>query len=230
MKLLLADNHTLFRDVLMHYIENVEPDIKIHPANDMQEVMDYMSGDLPAPDLAVLDQKIPGMNGLEGLEKFREDYPEIPVAIMSGHVQSRYVKKVLASGAMGYFPRTLSGKSFLKAIKLVVRGEIFIPPECDNEFLISALADNDKAGNGLSYGYMGKSVCGLKGGNNLTAREQQVLSCLLKGSSNKEIADKLGLQVVTIKLHVRGIFRKLGAKNRTQAALKAKELGFEPVP
>jgi DNA-binding NarL/FixJ family response regulator len=57
-----------------------------------------------------------------------------------------------------------------------------------------------------------------------------VLSCLLKGSSNTEIADKLGLQVVTIKLHVRGIFRKLGAKNRTQAALKAKELGFEPVP
>lgn len=219
MKLLLADDHTLFRDALVQYIERAEPNAKVTLAKDFPEVLKAMN-DNPDQDLVLLDLRMPGMNGMEGFRTMRETYPKTPLALMSGVAEASDVKAAMDLGAMGYFPKTLSGKALLKAIQLVLAGEKFLPLDHNTNKIMPAYygtpSDSD---NGSKLGAGGQDF-------NLTPRENDVLSYLLKGASNKEIANALGLQIVTVKLHVRGICRKLGAKNRTQAALIANEAGL----
>src|SRR5690606_39680833 len=140
---------------------------------------------------------------LEGLARMRALRPNTPTVIMSGLARPQDVNEALAAGAAGFFPKTLNGAALVSAVRLVLAGERFVPS-----------ADHPVAGGGEPA--LDDAVAG-----NLTRREREVLDLLTEGMSNKEIARRLDLQEVTIKLHVRGICRKLGAKNRTQAALRA---------
>lgn len=225
MKLLLADDHTLFRDTLVQYIVRAEPDAEIRLAKDLHEAEKHLE-DGYIPDLVLLDLRMPGMNGLEGFRRVRETYPKIPVGLMSGMAEPQDVRQAMEMGAIGYFPKTLSGKALLKAIQLVLAGERFLPIDHEtNEVLPAYYGDGTRGGAG--YAPLNGQGRGGKGDDlRLTARESEVLEHLVKGLSNKDIADALNLQIVTVKLHVRGICRKLGAKNRTQAALRARELGL----
>ena len=221
MKLLVADDHTLFRDALVQYIERAEPDAKIAVAKDFPGVRDVMAADA-VHELILLDLKMPGMNGMEGFRTLRARYPDVPVALMSGAAEARDVREAMDLGAAGYFPKTLPGKALLKAIQLVLTGEKFIPFENDSTAIMSSYYDDRKI-----TGISGADVFSNNAGAvNRTPREREVLTYLARGVSNKEIANALGLQLVTVKLHVRGVCRKLDAKNRTQAALKAKEMGL----
>lgn len=214
MKLLLADDHTLFRDALVLYIERAEPNSKVTLAKDLYGAMNAIEQDSEM-DLILLDLRMPGMNGLQGLKKIRDKYPEMPVAIMSGVAEPKDVYAAMELGAVGYFPKTLSGKALLKAIQKVISGEKFLPMN-EEETTIMPSYYNDYNGQSAA---VNKNI-------QLTQRESEVVSFLVQGASNKEIAQALDLQVVTVKLHVRGICQKLNAKNRTQAALAAKELGL----
>jgi DNA-binding NarL/FixJ family response regulator len=166
---------------------------------------------------------MPGMNGMEGLKVMRAAYPKTPLALISGTAEPSDVRAAMELGARAYFPKTLSGKTLLKAIHLVLAGEKFLPLDQNNDTIMpSYFGDPQDAAvrsSGPKSEYEGKNF-------SLTPRESDVLVYLVKGQSNKEIANALGLQIVTIKLHVRGICRKLGAKNRTQAALIATEAGL----
>lgn len=225
MKLLLADDHTLFRDALVQYIARAEPAAEIRLAKDLYEARAALEGGY-VPDLVLLDLRMPGMNGLEGFRKAREDFPKIPIGLMSGAADPQDVRQAMEMGAIGYFPKTLSGKSLLKAIQLVLSGERFLPIDREtNEVLPSYYGDPGRSG-APGYSPLGANANGKGEDLRLTARERDVLLQLVRGLSNKDIADTLNLQIVTVKLHVRGICRKLGAKNRTQAALKAKEIGL----
>ncbi len=228
MKLLLADDHTLFRDALVQYIERAEPGSEISVAKSLDGAIEILEKKPEKPDLILLDFRMPGMNRLEGLRRVREGWPDIPVALLSGMAETEDVKAAMELGAMGYFPKTLSGQALLKAIQLVMTGERFLPIERDtNEVMPAYYPDGEN--NTLSPYIRAHAP---ENGNseeiNLTNREKEVLTFLLSGVSNKEIAREMNLQVVTVKLHVRGICRKLGAKNRTQAALRAIELGLVP--
>ena len=215
MKLLLADDHTLFRDALLQYIERADPVAEVLLAKDLPEAFEILK-ESPRQDLILLDLRMPGMHGLEGFKSVRENYPDTPVALMSGVAEPKDIEAAIDLGAAGYFPKTLSGKALLKAIQLVITGERFIPIDHDtNKIMLSYFDDNSESCSIIKADKI-----------NLTPREQDVLSYLQEGASNKEIANALNVQVVTIKLHVRGICRKLQAKNRTQAALKAQELGL----
>ena len=220
MKLLVADDHTLFRDALVQYIERAEPDAKITVAKDFPSVMEALTKD-SEQDLILLDLKMPGMNGMEGFKQVHNKYPTVPLALMSGVAEQKDVKAAIDMGAVGYFPKTLTGKALLKAIQLVLTGEKFIPFETDSSAIMSSYYDDRKGPNGINIFTQNANDV------NLTPREKEVLGYLGRGVSNKEIANALGLQLVTVKLHVRGVCRKLNAKNRTQAALKAKEMGLE---
>lgn len=220
MKLLIADDHTLFRDALVQYIQRAEPKAGVLLAKDFYEALGILSDDEEF-DLVVLDLRMPGMKGMEGVKQLRKRYKHIPVALMSGVAEPEDVKQALDLGVSGYFPKTLSGKALIKAIQAVVAGELFVPME--------------KSGRNVRPSYYSDGVSKKRSrvdtkpqvthGKqfNLTSRELDVLFYLVTGAANKEIAAALNLQVVTIKLHVRGICRKLGAKNRTQAALIARE-------
>lgn len=208
MKLLLADDHTLFRDALVQYIMRSSPDANITLAQDFNEAMDLMKVD-PDQDLVLLDLRMPGMAGIEGFRTMKESYPDVPLALMSGLAEERDVSEAMEIGAQGYFPKTLSGKALLEGIHKVIQGEVFMPTGQDNKPM-RAYSPDHSAAQAIS----------------LTPREEEVLRFLVQGKSNKEIANALDLQVVTVKLHVRGIFRKMDVSNRTQAAMKAHDLGL----
>lgn len=213
-KLLIADDHTLFKEALVQYIERAEPDMEAVVAGDFHGVMQAIE-EGEEPDLVLLDLRMPGMNGLQGIEKLHEKHPDILVALMSGVAEKKDIQQALEIGVCGYFPKTMSGRAMMQAIKDVLAGKPYIPKDHNtDEFLPSY------------YGNEDNKTLPDSANIDLTPREMEVLSFLLEGAANKEIARALDLQVVTVKLHVRGICKKLGAKNRTQAALIARELGL----
>ncbi len=216
MKLLLADDHAMFRDALVDYLQRTELNADVTIAKDMNEVMEVMQGG-DKFDLVMLDFRMPGMDDLRGLESLLEHYPDTRAVILSGMARTKDVEKAMDMGAAGYLPKTLTGKALINGINKVMAGEKYVAIDYNtNEIMASSKGhegeDADVADSGAKA--------------DLTPRESEVLEFLLRGASNKEIARSLDLQVVTVKLHVRGICRKLGAKNRTQAALKAQQMGL----
>ncbi|MCB9965776.1 MAG: response regulator transcription factor [Rhodospirillales bacterium] len=238
MKLLVADDHTLFRDALLQYIQRADPQAEVLLANDVQGTFSYLEAD-EYPDVILLDYKMPGMSGLKGLEQIRKSYPEIKVALMSGLIEPAEIKKAIEMGIVGYFPKTMSGKAFIKAIQLVLTGERFFSFDSEAHSLMPSYygdmelpSESPETKHPPSHNMSPQDD--VRDGTDvarrlarLSPRELEVLSYLIQGDANKEIANKLDLQVVTIKLHVRGICRKLGAKNRTQAALIAQECDLQ---
>lgn len=202
MKILIADDHDLVRDTLSAFMEN-EPDIQVTTAADLDEACEAARNTLF--DLILLDYSMPGMNGLEGLSKTMEAGDGRPVAIMSGIAPKAIAQDALDAGAIGFLPKTMGAKSLINAVRFMAAGETYVPVK----FMTAEEAEPE---NPIAKG--------------LSQRELEVLSGLCRGLSNKEIARELDLQEVTIKLHVKTTCRKLNAKNRTQAAMIAKEAGL----
>ena len=145
---------------------------------------------------------MPGMSGLEGVRKATAANGAKTVALLSGSAPRGVAQEALAEGAIGFLPKTLGAQSLINAIRFMASGETYMP--------ISVMQEEDAAASNP----LAKS---------LSERELQVLEGLCKGQSNKEIARDLDLQEVTIKLHVKTLCRRLDAKNRTQAAMMAKD-------
>jgi len=202
MKVLIADDHDLVRDTLSAFMEN-KPDIQVTAVADLDAACDAARKTLF--DLILLDYSMPGMNGLEGLEKAMAAGDGRPVAIMSGIAPKAIAQDALDAGAIGFLPKTMGAKSLINAVRFMAAGETFVPVK----FMTAEDAEPE---NPIAKG--------------LSQRELEVLSGLCRGLSNKEIARELDLQEVTIKLHVKTTCRKLNAKNRTQAAMIAKEAGL----
>lgn len=212
MEVLIADDHGLVLDTLKAFVERLDPSIKVHTATNLGDAIEIAR---PPTDIEVviLDLNMPGMNGLDGITTMKTANPNVSVALMSGAASREEVMRAIAAGAAGFLPKTLNAKALVSALQLLRCGEKFVPwgvlsnePEAAGETVESPPpADHDAA---------------IK----LTARERQVLDRIMNGESNKEIARALDLREVTVKLHLRGVYRKLGVKSRLQAARKATEL------
>lgn len=201
MRILIADDHDLLRDVLRSYLE-AEGGFSVETVADLPQALAAIARG-PAFDLVLLDYAMPGMNGFDGLEAAVTASDGRPVALMSGLAPSGVPDRVLACGGAGYLPKTLPARSVVNAIRFMAAGEIYVPLDLARPQGAQPAAD---AG--------------------LSPRERQVLSGLCAGHANKEIARELGLREPTIKLHVKLICRKLGARNRTHAAMIARERGL----
>ncbi len=203
MRVLIADDHDLLRDTLVMYLES-SGDIETVSAGTFDQACGIVETDGPF-DLVLLDFNMPGMRGLTGLEKIlaMENGPR--VALISGEATRDIAERALEAGAAGFVPKTLAAKSFVNAVRFMAMGEQYAPID----FMT---AEDDTPPNPLA--------------EKLSQRELQVLKGLTEGKSNKEIARDLDLQEPTIKLHVKTLYRKVGASNRTQAALIAREAGL----
>ena len=196
MRILLADDHDLVRETIAMFVASEGMD-EVTGVSSVDEALDAVTKTGPF-DLILLDYNMPGMHGLNGLSQVITANGDKPVALLSGEAPPHVVNAAIEAGAAGFVPKTLGAKSMISAIRFMSRGEVYVP-----------------------FDYMQKA--GSPEIEGLTQRESQVLAGLSEGKSNKEIARDLALQEVTIKLHVKTLCRKLGAKNRTQAAMIAKD-------
>jgi len=198
---LLAEGQSLVRDMLVQYLAEHWPGCDVRAVIDADTLATALTR-LPAPDLVLLGD-IAGTDALvPTVAEVRQAVPAGAIAIYAPVGERRMAARLVAAGAGGILPKRLSRHAFLTALDLVVLGEVFVPwdlqePRPDGRVALD-----------------------------LTAREREVLALLGEGKPNKEIAAALGISEVTVKLHVRGLFHKLGASNRTQAVCQAIRFGL----
>lgn len=203
MRVLIADDHGLLRDTLVMFMDS-QGDIVTLTAENLKTAHELIATE-PRFDLIMLDLNMPGMNGLDGLKATIALDGGQRVALISGEATREIAEKALAAGAAGFVPKTLPAKTLINAVKFMAMGEQYAPID----FMT---APEEEESNPLA--------------DKLTARELQMLQGLTEGKANKEIARDLDLTEPTIKLHMKTLYRKLGAANRTQAALLAREAGL----
>ncbi len=204
MRVLIADDHDLLRDTLALYLSQ-EEGIESVPAADFDGARSLAADSGPF-DVVVLDFAMPGMNGLEGLREALGWSGTRAVALMSGIAPREVAEAAYSMGAAGFLPKTMPARTLASAVRFMGSGEIYTPVD------LVAAAGSDAGAHPMA--------------GRLTRRELQVLEGLCRGRTNKEIARDLDVMEPTVKLHVKTLCRKLGASNRTQAAMIGKETGL----
>ena len=225
MRILLADDHVLFREAMMLFILSFRPDWKIDIASSFTDAYQKLENG-STYDLVLLDLRMPGMNGTEGLSTLIKHYPNQYAAILSGVAEEHHVHETMALGSRAYFPKTLSGKVLVRAIELVISGQKFIPMDETGKKLMPAYYDDYKEINDSESINPPEQSVADNSIATLTPREKEVMQYLAQGLSNKDIAANMTLQISTIKLHVGNICKKLNVENRTQAAIIAYQYGL----
>ncbi len=213
MRVLIADDHDLIRDGVKPFLEVLDDHVEISEAGNLPEALDS-AGREPRPDLVLLDLKMPGMNGLQGIEKMVAMAPDARVVVISGFYNRSDILGAIEKGAVGYIPKTMTGKSLVNALKLVLAGEVYLPAKI--------LEAQGQEANGAASGNDGVL-------SQLTSRERDILGRLIEGRTNKEIGRSLGVQEITVKVHLRNVYKKLGANNRAAAVRIALNSGWSAV-
>jgi len=210
MKIILADDHALFREGARHLLQQLgEEGIEVLEAATCQEAIAHADRHEDI-DLALLDLHMPGVVGVECVVHFQAAHPDVPVVVLSGSESRPNVQAVLDVGALGYIPKSSSSQVMLSAIRLVLSGGIYLPPlvMMDQELAATEAMAPPSTQRGVT------PCC-------LTERQMDVLKLLAAGKPNKLIARELGLGEGTIKVHLAGIFRTLEVSNRTEAVMEA---------
>lgn len=212
MHILLVDDHTLFREALLHVLNQLDKQVVVLEAADVSEAEQFISHSHNL-DLILLDIDLPGVDGLTALPNLREKAPTIPIVVLSGSENVMDVQRAIEGGSVGYIPKSCSSHEMLTALNIVLQGDIFVPPKLlikiEKESLIAETHSKKSASQSL-----------------LTSRQIEVLELMAKGLPNKSIARTLEVAEGTVKLHVAAIMRTLDARNRTQAVTEASRLGL----
>lgn len=219
MKIMIADDHNLVRDGLRPFLEELDPNVEVFEADSFHSAYD-LAPTVDGLNLILMDLKMPGMNGFDGLVKMCEAHQKTPVVILSGHFNRHDVLEAVERGAAGYIPKTISGTAMVNALRLVLSGEKYIPS--------AAFQDSSENNDDMPIGSSSAPVETPDGPlSKLSDREREILGHLIDGNTNKEIARILGLQEITVKVHLRNIYRKMEASNRAQAVRIALQNGWQ---
>jgi len=209
---LIADDHPLFREALKGALSAKFAGLEVFESADFDSTLQVLS-EQEDLDILLLDLHMPGNGDLYGLIRIREDYPSLPIAVVSGSEDVNIVSKVMGYGAMGFIPKSSSSDDIANAINQILEGDTWLPTELKSKVAEIEGADREIAAQVAS----------------LTTQQYRVLQYLHEGLLNKQIAYELHISEATVKAHITAIFRKLGVYNRTQAVLIAAKLQLEPI-
>ena len=204
MHILIADDHALFRGGMVRLLNDAlsgdADDIRVSEAADVQQALTII-GQQPDIDMILMDLKMPGMEGMNGLRTICASAPSTPVVMMSSCEEADVGQEAIASGAAGFIPKSTSCEVMRHAILMILDGGIFLPPNLLMRPRVQEKSD-------------------------LSDHQKNILGLLAKGHANKSIAFELGISEGTVKQHIHSIYKKLGITSRTQALLKAQEMGL----
>src|SRR6266567_2485647 len=202
-RLLIADDHPLFRGALREAVTGLIEHAEIAEAGTFEEVPKLL-GEV---DLVLLDLAMPGVRGFSGLMFLRAQYPSVPVVVVSANDDPSVIRRCMDFGASGFMPKTLGIEQMREAIKRVLGGGVWTPPDVD----LMGGADAETAA------LMARLAT-------LTPQQVRVLMMLSEGMLNKQIAYELTVSEATVKAHVSAILQKLGVDSRTQAVIAAAKI------
>ncbi|MGP9806142.1 response regulator [Paracoccus sp. NSM] len=202
MRVLIADDHDLLRDVFAAWLAKEQ--IACSTAPDLTKALAIVRSSEPF-DLVLLDYRMPGMEGLDGLTHMLAQARGAHVALMSGNLPADLVHQALTMGAVGFLPKTLPMKAFVEAARMMAQGAPFLPPEL-------APAAPPPPGAALTH--------------SLTAREAQILRRLVQGLTDAQIAADLSIAEPTLRLNLRTLFRKIGVETHDEARQAGRDAGL----
>ncbi|OYU17261.1 MAG: DNA-binding response regulator [Rhodobacteraceae bacterium PARR1] len=205
MRVLMADDHALVREAVASYLSEREGFEILH-ASTLQETLDSLSQD-EAVDVVLLDLVMPGMDGMTSIQKVLAQCGKARLVIFSGSTNHSFVAQAIELGVRGFVPKTMSLRSIGSALRMVRDGEVFVPS--------AMFTDTFNVG----------ARSAPRDGAQFSPIEAQVLKLAADGKTNKEIAVLLQTTEVLVKMHMRSICKKVDARNRTHAAMRARELG-----
>lgn len=209
MRIVVADDHPMFRDALRLAIAGLVPDAAIVEASDLDQVVALLHGG-PETDLVLLDLNMPGMQGFSGLVYLCQQHPEVPIAVISANEEPGVMRRALDAGASGYIPKSIRSDGMRDALAALLAGETWLPAGID-------LGRPDPGGDAAVTARVAS----------LTPQQMRVLMMLNDGLVNKQIAFELGVSEGTVKAHVSAVLQKLGVASRTQAVILARQLAEE---
>ena len=205
--ILIADDHALIRSGLRGFLAGLSEKNRVEAAASLDEVVAVLGTQVV--DLLLIDLDMPGMHGIASLNTLRENFPALRIAVLSGTDDRHTVMQALGAGVNGYIPKAVRPEELAFAIESILAGRIYLPPNITTQSHAT-----------------GAPAAWPTTAPGLTTRQDEVLALITRGLSNKEIARDLNMAEGTVKIHVAGIFRRLEVQNRTEAALRARELGL----
>ena len=206
MRALVIDDHPLIHEILPSVLRKALGDVTVATEASLEAGLMRAAGSVP-PDLVLLDLGLPGCEGLDALTRFRLEFPELPVVVLSATIDRESILGALDSGASGYIPKTSKPEVMVAALKLVAAGGVYVPPEAVEELAVKV---SPRAPREME----------------LTERQREVLRLILKGYNNERIASELAIAPNTVKQHAHAIFTVLGVSTRAEAVIAAMRHGL----
>jgi DNA-binding NarL/FixJ family response regulator len=205
MRVVVTDDHRVVREGLRYMLSDA-PDVDVvGEAESGEELLALVSSEVV--DVVLLDVRMPGMSGLDVLERLAEDAPQVRVLMLSMHDQPAYVRRAIELGAAGYLLKSAGRDELLTALQVAAEGGTYLPGEL-MEPLVATMAGRTRSSGKLS------------------PREHQVLQLVANGLENKQIATELDLSEATVKTYLRGVFERLEVSSRAEAAAVGLRLGL----
>ena len=198
MKILLVDDHGLFRAGLCRLLQDLEPNLQVEEARSVGSAEQF-SGRVF--DLILLDLNMPDAKGIDALNRIKLSFPDSTVVVISGEEDPRIIHSVIEGGACGYIPKSSEPNILLVALRLVLEGGVYLPRQAMAVFEKVTVTKDPKQ----------------QELEQLTGRQRQIFAMAVKGVSNKQIARDLDLSVNTVKSHLSTVYREMGFHNRTEA-------------
>jgi DNA-binding NarL/FixJ family response regulator len=213
MQSIIADNHRLFLDGLCSILDNMSLFTAFHKAGSGDELTEFCktSDDI---GLIMADFYMPGWSGIDLIRHIRQWLPKEPLIVVSASEDYKDIQQAIKEGASGFIPKTSSIPVLVGAIKLVLAGGIYLPPEI-------LLADQCEIANATKIDKIKYEIT-------LTTRQMEILCYLKAGKSNRQIASEIGISEGTLKTHLTILFKRLGVSSRTQAVIAAMKLVKAP--